>query len=229
MGIAERREREKEQRRNDIIDAAESVFFRKGWQGATMDDVAEAAELSKATLYLYFKNKEELYAAIVVRGHKLLSEMFKRAVEGAGTGIEQSAAIGRAYMEFHEQYRNYYEAMMYFDARGMEACEDCEYTLKCVEHRDELMGLVAGTVRRGIEDGTMRPDLDPDRTAVLLWAQSSGVLQVLATAGDKIREVYSTTPEEILDTFFEFVFYQIAADSEQAIRRRPGGNDMEKS
>ncbi|MCK5408322.1 MAG: helix-turn-helix transcriptional regulator, partial [Candidatus Krumholzibacteria bacterium] len=60
MGIAERREREKEQRRIDIIDAAERVFFSKGWQAATMDDVAEAVELSKATLYLYFKNKEEL-------------------------------------------------------------------------------------------------------------------------------------------------------------------------
>ena len=60
MGIAERKEREKEHRRNTILDAAEEVFFSKGINLATMDEVAERAELSKGTLYLYFKNKEEL-------------------------------------------------------------------------------------------------------------------------------------------------------------------------
>ena len=67
MGIAERKEREKEQRRKAILDAAEKVFFEKGLKYSTMDDVAEEAELSKGTLYLYFKNKEELFA---VSGHK---------------------------------------------------------------------------------------------------------------------------------------------------------------
>lgn len=230
MGIAERREREKERRRNDIIDAAESVFFDKGWQGATMDDVADAAELSKATLYLYFKNKEELYAAILVRGHEVLADLFGRAVAGASTGIEQTAAIGRAYMEFHEHHRNYYEAMMYFDARGLQSCDGCEYTAKCDEYRDRIMGMVADAVRNGIDDGTLRPELDPDKTAVLLWAQSSGVLQALATAGTKLEQLYNTTPDEFLDAFFELVFYQIAADpAAQLARRRTGPEDTEKS
>jgi TetR/AcrR family transcriptional regulator len=50
MGITERKEREKEQRRNAIIDAAEKIFFTKGMDNSTMDDVAEEAELSKGTL-----------------------------------------------------------------------------------------------------------------------------------------------------------------------------------
>jgi len=50
MGIVERRQREKEQRRSAIIDAAEAVFFSKGLEIATMDDVAEEAELSKRKL-----------------------------------------------------------------------------------------------------------------------------------------------------------------------------------
>ena len=89
MGTAERREREKEQRRNDIIDAAERVFFNKGLENATMDDVAEHAELSKGTLYLYFKSKEELYLAIHLRGNLILKEMFEAAVKKPKTGIEK--------------------------------------------------------------------------------------------------------------------------------------------
>jgi TetR/AcrR family transcriptional regulator len=229
MGITERREREREQRKIDIIDAAESVFFAKGWHSATMDAVADAAELSKATLYLYFKNKEELYAAILVRGSEMLHDMFKTAVESKTTGIDQASAIGRAYIEFHELHRNYYDAMMYFDSKSIEPCDDCEYAQKCNEYRGRIMGLVATAVRNGIGDGTIRSELDPEKTAILLWAQSSGVLQVLATAGQKIQETGNTTSEQLLDAFFELVFYQIATHPEQFVTRRSGGEEMESS
>ncbi|BDZ69820.1 helix-turn-helix domain-containing protein [Methanobacterium petrolearium] len=61
MSIRDRREREKEQRRNDIINAAEKLFFAKGYDDVSMNDIATEVELSKATLYLYFDNKEELF------------------------------------------------------------------------------------------------------------------------------------------------------------------------
>jgi len=67
MGIKERKEREKERRRQQITVAAKKVFSDKGFNRATMDDIANEAELSPGTLYLYFKNKEELYASLSVR------------------------------------------------------------------------------------------------------------------------------------------------------------------
>jgi len=67
MGIQERKERERERRRQQIIVAAKKVFSEKGFNKATMDDIAGEAELSPGTLYLYFKNKEELYASLSLR------------------------------------------------------------------------------------------------------------------------------------------------------------------
>ena len=67
MGIRERKEREKERRRQQIIVAAKRVFSDKGFNKATMEDIAKEAELSPGTLYLYFKNKEELYASLSIR------------------------------------------------------------------------------------------------------------------------------------------------------------------
>ena len=64
MGIQERKERERERRRQQIIVAAKKVFSEKGFNKATMDDIAGEAELSPGTLYLYFKNKEELYLVV---------------------------------------------------------------------------------------------------------------------------------------------------------------------
>ncbi len=80
MGISQRKEREKEQRRKDIIDAAEKVFFKKGLNNSTMDEVAKEAELSKGTLYLYFKSKEEIHFEIRTRALNILSKMFKKAI-----------------------------------------------------------------------------------------------------------------------------------------------------
>ncbi len=67
MGIKERKERERERRKQQIIVAAKRVFSEKGFNRATMEDIAREAELSPGTLYLYFKNKEELYASLSVR------------------------------------------------------------------------------------------------------------------------------------------------------------------
>ena len=77
MGVSERKERERERRREDILDAAEKVFFEKGIDLATMEDVALTAELSKATLYLYFSSKEEIYFAIFVRGQKKMTKFIQ--------------------------------------------------------------------------------------------------------------------------------------------------------
>jgi AcrR family transcriptional regulator len=67
MGIQERKEREKERRRQQIMVAAKRVFSESGFNKATMEDIAQEAELSPGTLYLYFKNKEELYASLSLR------------------------------------------------------------------------------------------------------------------------------------------------------------------
>lgn len=67
MGIQERKEREKERRRQQIMVAAKRLFIQKGFGKATMEDIAREAELSAGTLYLYFKNKNDLYASLTLR------------------------------------------------------------------------------------------------------------------------------------------------------------------
>ena len=72
MGIAERKEREKLVRREQILEAAYQLFHESGFSAATMDQIAERAELAKGTLYLYFKSKEEVYYALLDRGLEIL-------------------------------------------------------------------------------------------------------------------------------------------------------------
>ena len=77
--IESRRLEEKERRREDILDAAEAVFAAKGFDDAKMDDIARAARVSRALLYIYFKDKRELQFALCLRGMDLLRQRFAEA------------------------------------------------------------------------------------------------------------------------------------------------------
>jgi TetR/AcrR family transcriptional regulator len=162
---------EKEQRRNYVLDAAEKLFFSKGYDNVSMDDIASEIGLNKATLYLYFKNKESLFFAVVLRGAQILNAMIKERIKQCKTGMEILDAIGIAYFEFVNKYPDYSRAYLYFrsdrfsidDAKDL--CDDAKRTL---ELRDEEFAIVCNAIKSGIDEGMIRPDLDPVEVTVLL-------------------------------------------------------------
>ncbi|PKL67818.1 MAG: hypothetical protein CVV28_03575 [Methanobacteriales archaeon HGW-Methanobacteriales-1] len=79
MSTASRKEREKAARRNDIISAAEELFFSNNYDNVSMNDIAKKVELSKATLYLYFDNKESLFFVIVLQGIKIMNSAINKS------------------------------------------------------------------------------------------------------------------------------------------------------
>jgi AcrR family transcriptional regulator len=111
MGTKKRKEREREARKNDILEAAKTVFFERGFQAATMDQIAEAAELSKGSLYLYFPSKEELYVSILVEGMEILCDRFENAVKGIGAWEEKLGNIAMAYYGFYQGNKNYFKIL----------------------------------------------------------------------------------------------------------------------
>jgi len=218
MGTVERREREKEQRREDILDAAEKIIFSRGLKEATMDEIAEAAELSKGTLYLYFKSKEDMYFGINHRALRILRGMFETAMSTPITGVEKTREIGRAYYEFSRKYPDYFEAMMHFDAEVTRPEEIGPVGIECHREGMAVLGLVAESIRQGIRDGSIRGDLDPKRTAILLWAQTDGVIRIVARKCEHMREFERMDIEDLVEDFFAFIY--------EALRPSDGGPEV---
>lgn len=203
MGISERKEREKEQRRNDIIDAAEIVFFEKGLTNSTMDEVAEEAELSKGTLYLYFKSKEEIHFEIKSRALNILKKMFRKSISEKKNGIENCLEIGKAYVDFVERHRNYHKAIIYFESND---CSICDFRDKCEEFfkEDNPLLFFVQTINQGIADGTIRSDIPANALAQTVWSQTNGVLQFISTK-QIILEFAGVKAEEIINSMFEII------------------------
>lgn len=210
MGITERKEREKEYRRNMILDAAEKLFFTKGINTATMDDVAEEAELSKGTLYLYFKNKDDLYHGIHLRGLKILKEMFENAVAAKDRGIDKVRAIGEAYYHFSQEYKDYFDAMMFYQGTEVDVHDPTANAYQCFQCGEEVMGIVARALQSGIEDGTIRADLDPVKTAYVLRGQTFGIIHTIARDGGHLKNMHGFNAEELILELFDLIRYALS-------------------
>ena len=88
MSIQERKTREKSMRRQQIQNAAKELFIQKGFNSTTMEEIAEKAELSPATLYLYFKNKEELYVSLILITLQYLFDQIEKVYKNKNLSVE---------------------------------------------------------------------------------------------------------------------------------------------
>lgn len=179
MGTEERKAREKEQRRNNIIDAAEKVIFAKGLDQATMEEIAEEAELSKGTLYLYFKNKNDLYMAITQRGSDMLNRRFAKVLTGDHTGIELIRLMGETYLDFVRENPDYFNAFMYYESlKDAEELENSEMAQTCENNMKEAMQYMIRCLQIGMQDGTIDDSYDPKELAILIWASTRGITNI---------------------------------------------------
>lgn len=200
MGVKERRLRDKIRRSNEIIDAAENIIFSKGIQNSTMDDIAKEAELGKATLYVYYKSKDEILLAIQERACEILASLFKEAIAKHALGYDKIRAIGDAYFYFAREYPNYYKFISLFESIATSI--EPEKTLLNVQ---KVSAVMIEAINSGMKDGTVRNDLRPEVMAKLLWAMSTGVMQMIDVRGKILAEYHQIYADELFDTFFKML------------------------
>jgi TetR/AcrR family transcriptional regulator len=183
--VTERREEEKERRRLEIIEAAEKLYAEKGWDAVTMDQVARTARLSRALLYVYFKDKEDLLFAITGRALEELRHRFERAAESHALGIDQVTAIGRAYSLFQQEKPFQFDACSRYHAHQAHAGQPNE--LACTAEGDAVMAVMIAALQRGIADRSIRADVgDPMKVCFMLWAFSHGLIQIAINKSQEI-------------------------------------------
>jgi AcrR family transcriptional regulator len=176
--IAERRGEEKERRRAEILDAAEALYAKKGWDAVTVDQVARSARLSRALVYVYFRDKEELLFAIGERAVRLLRDRFIEAAAGHALGIDKVEAIGRAYIGYAYEFPHYFDFCTRFQAHSM-AVDPGSHENACRVAGDEVMGVCVQVIEAGKRDGSIRPDIgEPALLATTLWAFTHGIIQL---------------------------------------------------
>jgi len=203
--IAERRQEERERRRIEIIQAAEQLYAESGWEDLTMERVARRARLSRALVYVYFRDKDDLHLAIVERSLERLRQRFQVAADGERLGIDKVHAIGQAYMSFAEEVPHYFDACSRFQARQSGDGSTDAQLEACTEAGQRVLRVIATSIEQGFADGSVRSDLGaPMVTSIALWGFTHGIIQLAANKGEHIERMGVPIPQ-LIDYTFQFL------------------------
>ena len=203
MGIADRKLREKTERRQAILDAALHLFIEQGFEKVSMRNIADATEYSPATIYLYFKDKNELLLALQTQGFEMLAQELG-AIAAIENPAEQLRDVGKQFLGFAFRHSELFELMFIMNG-PMVAAQACAGATAwpggC-----SAFGQVVSIEQRGIDTGVFRPQ-NADSTALMVWAQVHGLAalhlrQRLLVLPEERRE---SAMQEALSLFYDLV------------------------
>lgn len=217
MGTTERRERERLARRGAILAAAKEVFFAKGLAAATVDEIAERAELGKGTLYFYFRSKEAIYFSLMAKGLEILRRAFDRAVAGGGEPPAQLRHLSAAYYDFARREREYFRILFTYYHSDIRRKLPEDLVCKCDAQGVECLRVVADVIARGRELGHFGP-IDPWEGALLFWTSANGALVVADQHGEGTHPL-KIDAARLLDARMEVLLGGFAAFRESRLEQ----------
>lgn len=140
MSITARKQREREEMRNLILDAARKIFLEKGYAQASIRNIAEQIEYSPGTIYLYFKEKDEIFHALHEEGfRRFIAQM--EPLRHVSDPFERLKAMGRIYLEFARNNKDFYDLMFIMEA-PMNLCDKDQW-----EMGDKALGLLKNVIK----------------------------------------------------------------------------------
>ncbi|MGN8224550.1 TetR/AcrR family transcriptional regulator [Gracilimonas sp. BCB1] len=179
MGTSERKEREKEQKKVLILESAEELILEKGLDHLNMDEVAERAEVSKGSLYHYFKNKNDLVLGICNKATNMLSKQISDVLTRDLPGIEIVYTIGATFLNFVRSHPEFFRSMRFFDnLKDTDQLGESEYIEMCQSNMDTSFTSMVRAIQIGMQDGSINDSYDAKELAILLWSTSHGMVNL---------------------------------------------------
>lgn len=201
MGIRERKERERLEKRGLILETAMGLFIEEGFENVSMRRIAEKIEYSPATIYLYFKDKNEILFALQVEGFESFYAL-QQTILSEKNPWERLRKHGKAYIRFALENPEYYDLM--FIMRGpikeLKTKKEWEIGMRSYDFLKE-------NIKACMDSGYL-PRADLDVAAFAIWSFTHGIVSLV------IRDRTVKFPEELLPSIIEgaldFVMSSIA-------------------
>ncbi len=212
MAINPRTSRKRDAKREVILDCAQLLLKAEGYDNFTMQDIADAADISKGSLYLHFKDKEALFVAVIGRSISRLEALLKEEIQTEGKALDRLERIARVAWRFHEENPDLFKNLQLTSrivsnpsGPGMDFLSN---------YLQRIQGVVEGIFKEGFHDGSLRPGLDISTIIPLFSILVNAFLEKMA----QINEVYvpfiKTTPKRLIDEFFAMIVRYVQAEPE---------------
>lgn len=183
MGTKQRRERERQEMRDKILDAARDLFINEGYEAVTMRRIAARIEYSATAIYAHFADKESLMRQLCDRDFLAMAMSFRK-IALIEDPVERLAKLGESYASFGLTHPNHYRLM--FMTPNLPPKAEEHSAIERGNPQEDAYAFLRHTVQECIDAGRLRPELkDADLVAQTVWAGGHGVVSLLiAKKGD---------------------------------------------
>ena len=205
--------RKKESRsvhRENIVSAASALFMEKGIAATSMDDIAKAAGYSKATLYVYFENKEEIVGILALNSMKKLYDYISSALIQHETTKARYDFICRGLVQYQEEFPFYFKMVLDKINIDFESKEYLPEERETYQIGEEINEKIKSFLLSGMEKGDLRNDLDIMPAIFNFWGMLSGIIQLAANKEEYIKKSMGLSKIKFLEYGFSLVYHSLA-------------------
>ncbi len=200
MGISERKEKERQARRTRILNAGVRVFARYGYHQASMDLIAEEAELGKSTLYYYYKSKESLLLGILTQGIKEFFEQLEKTFSLQNDPLEKLSITIDESVAFFERHPDYFKLYMYLNVHPSFRKKIFRQIHPLLTQKIAMIGQV---FQEGQKQGCIRDDIPANQLLSLFGSLVMGM--GIFSGAHKKSEHLKQQAQYVKDVFFHGV------------------------
>ena len=193
MGTKERKQRDKKDMKDSILDAAMKLFLSQGYKNVTLRKIADEIEYSPATIYLYFKDKEEILLALQTRAFEKFYTA-QKSVQNIEDPVQRLMAHGEVYIKFAIENPEQYDLMFIMEQPLIKKPEEWHTGMNSYD-------LLRQNVKECTDRGLLKFD-NYEAASFALWAFVHGIASILIKRGMMVPEEYK---DSMINGAFEFL------------------------
>lgn len=199
-------------RRQEILDAAERVIAKHGWEDTDFGKIAARARLSRSLVYVYFPTRDDLFHAVCTRGLADLERRFATVMSTRASGLELSMAIGRAYHAFSREQPLYFSLISQYQAKDLNPEKTTQDEAEANKHGGDCLGYLVQAIAMGLQDGSIAKLVgDPRPAAVSMWAFTHGLIQIASRKAAMLEENFQLSADQMMEHGFTLMRRTLAA------------------
>ena len=203
MGVKERKERDRQEMRETILKSAHQLFVDKGFDDVSIRNIAEAIEYSPATIYLYFKDKNEIFYALHGEAFKQFNQFMIPLAEVADP-FDRLINMGMKYMDFAFKFPKYYDIMFI-----MQAPMDCDKNSEEWKEGETAHHQLENLVKECQDLGHFK-NKEYKTLSFLIWSTMHGMCSLALR--DRLKVYEESERRKMLEQAFQ-MFKQILSES----------------
>lgn len=212
--MARRKKEPKSVHREKIASAASVFFMERGTAATSMDDIAKASGYSKATLYVYFENKEEIIGILVLNSMKKLYHYIASALEQKETTKKQYNFICQGLVQYQEEFPFYFKMVLDKINIDFESHDYLPEEKETYQIGEEINEKIKKFLISGIDKGDLRSDLKIMPTILIFWGMLSGLIQLAENKEEYVKKAMGLSKSQFLEYGFHMLYCSIADSGE---------------